>query len=103
MSPAWPHGLFRRRTHGRLVDCERCGRDFVTAVDWHENDQNSWWIRIRCGECGFIRDVVISDREAARFDAELNRGVSRIATSLARLTRGDFDVVDVVTRGDMVR
>jgi uncharacterized Zn finger protein len=71
----------------RLVDCERCGSDVVNPVSWEQLDETCWWIRLRCGECGFVREVKASDEEAKRFDAELDRGVREIAAAVARIDR----------------
>ena len=71
----------------RLVDCERCGRDFVSPVAWHELDDDNWWIRVRCGECGSAREMVIDNEQAQQFDADLDRGAREIARSLSRLSR----------------
>jgi uncharacterized Zn finger protein len=69
----------------KLVDCRSCGADFVNPVRWHEQGESGWWIRLRCGECGFVREVEVSNEEAERFDAELDRGMAKIASTVARL------------------
>jgi hypothetical protein len=72
---------------GRLAHCERCDSDFVNPVSWHELGDTSWWIRLRCGECGAVREVEVSDEEAKRFDDELDRGLQKIVATVARLER----------------
>ena len=81
-------GLFRRLRRRRaaadsLTRCATCGSDFVTPVDWAERDGATWWIRLRCGECGEARDVVVAQDAADRFDRELDA----IAATLERLDR----------------
>ena len=71
----------------RLGDCERCDSDYVVPVAWQERGESGWWIRVRCGECAFVRELEISNEEATRFDRELDRGVQDIATTVARLER----------------
>ena len=71
----------------RLIDCGRCGSEFVNPVAWHEHDKTYWWIRLRCGQCGIVREVELSDDEATRFDRELDRGVADLASTLARIER----------------
>ena len=86
-------GLFRRLRRparpkrARLGDCERCDSDYVVPVAWQEIGESGWWIRVRCGECAFVREVEVSNEEATRFDRELDRGVQDIATTVARLER----------------
>lgn len=84
--------LFRRpRPRGAATDgvihCATCGSDFVTPVDWAEHGEADWWMRLRCGECGDVREVVVPQETAERFDRALDRGCDAIATSLRRLDR----------------
>jgi len=68
----------------RLVDCEQCGLDFVIPVSWFALDEERWSIRLRCGECGSARELVIDNEEARQYEADLDRGVREIARSLSR-------------------
>ena len=70
-----------------LNECERCLARVVVPVQWHADDDEHWWIRLRCGACGFVRDVVVTDEVARRFDREIERGVAEIAAVLRRLER----------------
>jgi hypothetical protein len=79
--------LRRRDRPPRLVDCEHCGRDFVVPVAWIDLDAERWWIRIRCGECGTAREVVLDDEQARRFEADVDAGARELAWSLARAGR----------------
>jgi hypothetical protein len=56
-------------------------------VSWVDLDRERWWIRLRCGECGSAREVVIDNEQARRFDADLDRGVREIAWRLSRMRR----------------
>jgi len=90
----------------RLVVCEGCHADFVNPVSWHELSETHWWIRLRCGECGFVREVEVADDEAQRFDHELDRGVQQIAAAFARLDRkrmiADSDAMKVALERDLI-
>lgn len=77
----------RRAGDRRLVDCVSCGAEFVTPLAWRERGESEWWMRVRCGECGFVRDVEVSHEEAARFDADLDHGIAQIASADAQLDR----------------
>ena len=81
-------GFLRRRTGAatRLVDCESCGADFVNPVAWHALSESRWWMRLRCAECGFVREVELSNRDAARFDAQLAHGMAVIAWTAANIS-----------------
>ncbi len=73
--------------HQGLGICKRCKSDFVNPVSSHELGETDWWIRLRCGECGFVREAEVTDQEAQRFEHELDRGVKQIAAEFARLDR----------------
>ena len=32
--------------------CASCRASVVNPVDWEENDETRWWVRLRCGACG---------------------------------------------------
>ena len=68
-----------------LVVCPSCSADCVVPVDWKEHDEQTWWIRLRCGACGESREVVVPDATATRYDAELDRGMHEIRATLHRL------------------
>jgi hypothetical protein len=72
----------------RLIECRQCGSGFVNPVDWQACDAAYWWIRLRCGECGLVREAFVTNEDAARFERELDRGVAEIAAAVARLERG---------------
>jgi uncharacterized Zn finger protein len=92
--------------HEALVDCHECGCDFVNPVSWHAQGEAAWWIRIRCGGCGFVREVEVSNEEAERYDAELNRGTAKIASTLASLDRArmvaEADVFKLALERDLI-
>jgi hypothetical protein len=71
----------------RLIRCQRCRLDLANPVAWREDDGSHWWIRLRCGGCGSVREVVVPDEDAQRLDRDLDRGLERIATALFRLDR----------------
>ena len=68
-----------------LIVCRTCGTDYVIPVEWTEDGPSCWWMRLRCGECGSFREVVVSNELAQRYNADLNRGVDLIAGSLRRV------------------
>jgi hypothetical protein len=91
---------------GRLVDCECCDSDCVVAVAWQESGDLGWQIRVRCGECAFVRDVEMSDEDARRFERELDWGVKEIATAVARLERermiAEADALSTALQRDLI-
>ena len=99
---AWP----AHRLQSRLVVCVGCHADFVNPVSWHELSETHWWIRLRCGECGFVREVEVTNEEAQRFEHELDRGVKQIAAAFVRLDRermiADSDAITAALERDLI-
>ena len=94
---------------GRLVDCSRCGSDFVHPVAWREAGMTTvqlgwgasmtrWWIRLRCGQCGDVREVEVSDAEAKRFEQDLELGVADVAAAVARIERDGAEALMAALR-----
>jgi hypothetical protein len=61
-----------RRPKGSLADCPACGADFVHPVEWSPEDEGNWWMLLRCGACNTSREEIVSNLDAARFDADLD-------------------------------
>ena len=71
----------------QLIRCQHCRLDLANPVAWREHDASHWWIRLRCGGCGSVREVVVRDEDAQRLDRDLGRGLRRIAAGLYTLER----------------
>ena len=83
--PPWFQRLWPRRPDDELMRCAHCGSDFVSPVDWTEHDETTWWMRLRCGQCGETREVFVSQQTAERYDRALDRTSEPIASTLSRL------------------
>jgi len=91
---ATPHALvgvatIRRQTprEADLYRCQLCSGDSVVPVEAEPVDLGRWEMRLRCGQCGTYRDVIVSDSDAQRYDRELSRGMAEIAAALERQER----------------
>jgi hypothetical protein len=71
----------------RLTDCLACGSSVVNPVDWHTHDESRWWVLLRCGECGWSREAIITDAEAEQLERDLEPGLRKIAKAEAKLDR----------------
>ena len=67
-----------------LHRCQICCDDSVVPVAAEPLDMDGWEMRLRCGECGTYRDVVVSDAAAQRYDRDLRHGMAEIAAALRR-------------------
>jgi hypothetical protein len=59
----------------------------VCVIDFEEDDDRHWWIRLRCGDCDVWRDVIASDAEAAELDRALIDHATAMRSLLAALDR----------------
>jgi DNA-directed RNA polymerase subunit RPC12/RpoP len=78
----------RRRPHPphtALELCASCGADYVNPFAWEAVEDHSWWMALRCAECGFEREVVVANAQAEAFDEELDRRADPIARALHRI------------------
>jgi hypothetical protein len=71
----------------RLIQCGRCRAACVVPVERHERSEAQWWIRLRCGECEFIRYVVATNAQVARFERDVEVGRAVIASAVERADR----------------
>ena len=70
----------------RLIRCDRCRAARVVPVERHERSEAQWWIRLRCGECEFIRYVVATNAQVARFERDVEVGRAVIASAVEQRT-----------------
>ena len=100
----------RRRIWSRpgsgLNVCPCCRSDFVVPVDWEEADDTHWWIRLRCGECGHVREVTVEDDVAQRFDRALDASMVALRAAVASIDRDamehDLDTLIGALRYDLI-
>ena len=73
--------------NARLILCASCRSSIVNPVDWEENDETRWWVRLRCGACGETHETVITNDQAKRLERDLAPGLRKIAETVEKLDR----------------
>jgi hypothetical protein len=76
-----------RRRHRSLADCPACGAHFVHPVEWSPEDDQNWWMLLRCGACHDCRETIVSNLDAAGFDRDLDVAQARMRREAELLTR----------------
>ncbi len=76
-----------RAGRNRLICCAICGSRVVNPVDWHEHDESRWWVMLRCGECAWSREAIVTDAEAEHLERDLAPGIREIKSAAERLDR----------------
>ena len=74
-----------RRQPVRLEICPSCERDYVQPVSWEPAGEDRWWMFLRCAECDASRDVIVSNRDAERFETALHARATVLSRSLREL------------------
>jgi hypothetical protein len=89
-----------------LEFCAACGADYVNPFDWAAVEDHSWWMHLRCAQCGHEREVVVDNAEAERFDEALDRRADPIAQTLHRIDldrmRSWVDSLTVALQRDLI-
>jgi hypothetical protein len=87
----WLHGPMppgpAHLAHAPLILCEACRSATANPVDWCVADDARWWIRLRCGDCGWSREVIVPDAVAHRLERDLEPGLRAIAAAADQLDR----------------
>ena len=71
--------------------CADCHAHFVVPVDYQAVDDGHWWMRLRCGQCGGVRELVVAHDDAQRYDRELAQDMATIVAALGRDPTDAFD------------
>jgi hypothetical protein len=74
----------------RLDLCSECGQGFVYPLSWSESGAADWWLHLRCGGCGTVREVVASNCAVEAFDRLLDGEMEMIEAAAERLERESF-------------
>jgi hypothetical protein len=67
--------------------CPACHGDTVALVGRAPEDAGRWRLRLRCGDCGARREVVVTADLARRVQEDAARGSALIADALAQSER----------------
>ncbi len=54
---------------------------------WAQRAPGSWWLRLRCGECGTFREVTADDGELTRLDRDLELAEQELEDALHAFER----------------
>src|SRR5471032_496146 len=84
---AWPHGEDNGTGDPALWRCGGCDCPFVQPLDWDLVGRSHWRVTLRCPNCEWIGTCVFSQEAVDRFDRELDRGMRKLQSTLARVSR----------------
>jgi hypothetical protein len=84
---AWPQGDEHGTGDPALWRCGGCDCPFVQPLDWDLVGRTHWRVTLRCPNCEWIGTGVFSQDAVDRFDRELDRGMRKLQSTLARVSR----------------
>jgi hypothetical protein len=67
----------RRSTTG-LEFCLVCRRDFISMVRCTRAGDNSWWLVLRCGECGTWHETFARDEAVTALQRAVERAYEKV-------------------------
>ena len=62
--------------------CLVCRRDFVSMVRCTKAGSGSWWLLLRCGDCGTWHETVARDEAVAALQKSIAQGRETLAEGL---------------------
>jgi hypothetical protein len=68
-----------------LDACLACGSPYVVPVGAEVDGDSHWWLRLRCGECEEVRELIVPNETAQRFEAGLGAEVAALARLAERV------------------
>jgi hypothetical protein len=83
----WAHGEDHGTGDPALWRCGGCDCPFVQPLDWDLVGRSHWRVTLRCPNCEWIGTGVFSQDAVDRFDRELDRGMRKLQSTLARVSR----------------
>jgi hypothetical protein len=86
------------RTVAPNIFCRSCASPLVQAVDWEQEGDSQWGVRLWCPECGFEQAAVLDRPQLTYLALAIEEGFARMLDALAQinaiaLTSADHDLV----------
>jgi hypothetical protein len=79
------HAISWPRWNPGIVGCPLCHSELMCPMEWGMADEASWWILARCGDCEAWEEIVVSNKQAALLDQELDRQMTAMVQAADRL------------------
>jgi len=70
-----------------LEVCLKCKRDFVSIARCTKTGAGSWWLLLRCGDCGMWHETFARDEAVAALQKSIVQGRETLAEGLRCLDR----------------
>ena len=68
------------------IFCRACGSPLVQAVDWEQEEESHWSIRLWCPECGFEQAATLDRPQLLYLSLAIEEGFGWMLEALAELS-----------------
>jgi hypothetical protein len=68
------------------IFCRACGSPLVQAVDWEQEEESLWSIRLWCPECGFEQAATLDRPQLLYLSLAMEEGFGWVLQALAELS-----------------
>ena len=75
------------RTAAPMVFCRSCASPLIQALDWEEEEESLWSIRLWCPECGFEQAATLDRSQLFYLALAIEEGFGRMLDALDELNR----------------
>ncbi|MBN1320984.1 MAG: zinc ribbon domain-containing protein [Thermoleophilia bacterium] len=75
------------RTAAPTVFCRSCASPLVQALDWDEEEESLWGVRLWCPECGFEQAAILDRSQLFYLALAIEEGFGRMLDALDELSR----------------
>ena len=68
-----------------MIFCRSCASPLVQALDWEQEDESSWSVRLWCPDCGFEQAAVLDRPQLIYLSLAVEGGFGWMLDALAEL------------------
>jgi hypothetical protein len=87
------------------IFCRACASPLVQALDWEQEDESLWGVRLWCPDCGFEQAAVLDRAQLLYLSLAVEEGFAWMLDALSQLSAYtvDSDELDLVQRAQTDR
>lgn len=73
------------------IFCKECASPLVQALDWQQDDEKNWQVRLWCPDCGFEQQAILGPSDTGYLSMAIESGFAYMLEALAELQDGADD------------
>jgi len=76
------------------VFCRSCASPLIQALDWEQEEESMWSVRLWCPDCGFEQAAVLDRAQLLYLSLAVEEGFAWMLDALSQLNAGALDSED---------